>query len=44
MRLLEGVADIAVCKLSSKDVVRHELVSRIIEAYDKRDNKPRERK
>ena len=34
-RVLEGVADIAVCHLTSKDVVRHELVSRIIEAYDK---------
>jgi len=43
MRILENVPDIAICKLSSKDVVRHELVSRIIEAYDKRDNKPRGR-
>jgi len=44
MRVLDGVPDIAVCKLSSKDVVRHELVSRIIEAYEKRENKPRDRK
>ena len=44
MRLLEGIQDIAICKLSSKDVVRHELVSRIIEAYDKRDTKARDRK
>ena len=36
MRVLEGVKDIAVCTLSSSDVVRHELVSRIIEAYDGR--------
>jgi len=41
MRVLEGVPDIAICKLSSKDVVRHELVSRIIEAYDKREVKGR---
>jgi len=34
MRVLESVPDIAICKLSSKDVVRHELVSKIIEAYD----------
>jgi len=34
MRVLENVPDIAINKLSSKDVVRHELVSRIIEAYD----------
>jgi len=44
MRLLKDVPDIAICMLSSKDVVRHELVSRIIEAYDKRDNKQRDRK
>ena len=34
-RVLEGIADIAICHLTSKDVVRHELVSRIIEAYDR---------
>ena len=39
MRVLEGVSDIAICRLSSKDVVRHELVSRIIEAYDKREKR-----
>jgi phosphate starvation-inducible PhoH-like protein len=39
MRILEGVPDIAICKLTSKDVVRHELVSRIIEAYDVRSKK-----
>jgi len=44
MRVLENIPDIAICRLSSKDVVRHELVSRIIEAYDKRDNKPKELK
>jgi len=36
MRVLEGVPDIAICNLTSADVVRHELVSKIIEAYDKR--------
>jgi phosphate starvation-inducible PhoH-like protein len=41
MRVLEGVSDIAICKLSASDVVRHELVSRIVEAYDKREKKPR---
>ncbi|MCL2391480.1 MAG: PhoH family protein [Oscillospiraceae bacterium] len=39
MRILEGVPDIAICALSAKDVVRHELVSRIIDAYDKRENR-----
>ncbi|MCL2228004.1 MAG: PhoH family protein [Oscillospiraceae bacterium] len=42
MRVLEGVPDIAICSLSAKDVVRHELVSRIIEAYDRREKKPRD--
>lgn len=40
MRVLEGIGDIAICKLTSSDVVRHELVSKIIEAYDKRDKSP----
>jgi len=39
MRILENINDIAICKLDSSDVVRHELVSRIIEAYDKRDKR-----
>ena len=42
MRVLNGIADIAICNLTSADVVRHELVSKIIEAYDKRDKKTRE--
>ncbi|MDR2591070.1 MAG: PhoH family protein [Oscillospiraceae bacterium] len=39
MRILEGVPDIAINRLSSKDVVRHELVTHIIEAYDRRDKR-----
>jgi len=42
MRVLDGVPDIAICSLTSADVVRHELVSRIIEAYDKREKKVRD--
>jgi len=44
MRVLEGVPDIAICNLTSADVVRHELVSKIIEAYDARGKKAREAK
>jgi len=44
MRILDKIPDIAICRLTSKDVVRHELVSKIIEAYDKRENKTRERR
>lgn len=36
--LLAGIDDIAVCRLSDKDVVRHELVQKIVKAYDKAKN------
>ena len=36
MRVLEGIPDIALCRLTTADVVRHELVSMIIDAYEKR--------
>ncbi|MBR6951981.1 MAG: PhoH family protein [Oscillospiraceae bacterium] len=35
MRVLDGVEDVAVCRLSAQDVVRHVLVQRIIDAYEK---------
>lgn len=34
MKVLSRVSDIAFCKLSHKDVVRHPLVQKIVEAYD----------
>lgn len=37
VRVLDGIEDIAVCRLTSADVVRHVLVQRIIEAYEKND-------
>ena len=37
MRVLEGVKDIAICKLTSADVVRHALVQQIINAYEQAD-------
>ena len=39
VRVLEDVKDIAICKLSSADVVRHALVQQIINAYEKADKK-----
>ena len=39
MRVLEDVKDIAICKLTSADVVRHALVQRIITAYEKAEQK-----
>ncbi len=35
IRVLEGVEDIAICRLTSADVVRHALVQKIINAYEK---------
>ena len=35
VRVLDGVEDIAICRLTSADVVRHALVQRIINAYEK---------
>ena len=35
VRILKGIDDIAICKLSEKDVVRHRLVQEIIKAYER---------
>jgi len=40
MRVLKNIDDIKICKLTSSDVVRHVLVQKIIEAYEKDDKKP----
>jgi phosphate starvation-inducible PhoH-like protein len=39
VRVLEDVEDIAICRLTSQDVVRHVLVQRIINAYEKAEAK-----
>jgi len=44
VRVLEGVKDIAVCKLTSADVVRHALVQQIINAYERAEKKKEELK
>ena len=41
MRVLRNIDDIAFCELTSKDVVRHPLVQKIVnayETYEKREN------
>ena len=40
IRILDGVEDIAICHLTSADVVRHALVQRIINAYESAAKKP----
>ena len=47
VRLLDGVEGVGICAFSAADVIRHELVARIVAAYDKaaarkRDAKDRE--
>ncbi len=37
---LEGIDDIAIVKLKSSDVVRHNLVSKIVDAYDQHQPEP----
>ena len=39
IRVLDGVNDIAICRLTSADVVRHALVQQIINAYEKAEKK-----
>ena len=42
IRVLDGVEDIAICRLTGADVVRHVLVQRIIAAYEKYDERRQE--
>ena len=37
LKILDGVEGIGVVKLGQKDIVRHKLVTRIVNAYDKYD-------
>ena len=39
MRVLNGVEDIAICRLGQADVVRHVIVQRIIKAYEEDENR-----
>ena len=38
MKVLDGVDDIAICRFTGADVVRHALVQQIIAAYEKHEN------
>lgn len=43
VRVLDGVKDIAICRLTSADVVRHALVQEIINAYERSEKKQEQR-
>ena len=38
-KVLSGIDDIAVCQLTGKDVVRHPLVQKIVNAYEEYEKK-----
>ena len=42
-KILDGVEGISVIKMTKKDIVRHKLVTRIVDAYDRYEqiNKPK---
>lgn len=44
IKVLEKIDEIAICKLSSRDVVRHPLIQKIVKAYDDFENKESKRK
>jgi phosphate starvation-inducible PhoH-like protein len=41
--ILEGLPDIHFARLTSQDVVRHKLVGKIVDAYERYDAKAQER-
>ena len=43
-KVLSGIEDIEICKLTGKDVVRHPLVQKIVNAYEKFENKSKPKK
>lgn len=47
LRVIRNISDVGVCQLSSKDVVRHPLVQKIVKAYEdyeKKTTKPQKRR
>lgn len=44
LRILKDVEGISICKLTSKDIVRHPLVMKIVEKYEQFEKKPKTKK
>jgi phosphate starvation-inducible PhoH-like protein len=44
LKVLSGIDDIGICRLTSKDVVRHPLVQQIVQAYDDYEKKSTNRR
>lgn len=43
IKVVKPIEDISICRLTSKDVVRHPLVQKIVKAYEEYENKSRTR-
>ncbi len=43
LQVLKNIDDIGICELTSKDVVRHPLVQKIVKAYDDFENKAKQK-
>lgn len=43
VNVVKNIEDITVCHLTSKDVVRHPLVQKIVKAYEEYENRPKSR-
>ena len=39
LKVVSGIDDIAICRLTSKDIIRHPLVQKIVNAYDAYESK-----
>ena len=44
LKVLKNIDEIAICRLTNKDVVRHPLVQRIVQAYDDYEQKSERQK
>jgi len=44
LQILKGIKGISVIELNKGDIVRHKLVTRIVEAYERYDKKKKEEK
>jgi phosphate starvation-inducible PhoH-like protein len=40
VRVLEGVEGVGICRFTERDVVRHPLVQRLVQAYGRRNPEP----
>lgn len=43
MKIVKNIEEVGICRLSSKDVVRHPLVQKIISAYEKEESRTRQK-